>query len=111
MMAGVKSSTEEQIHAVSEYLERLANSRRASAVRAAPDGKAIFSQNCAACHGPNATGGVGPDITQATLEDITAAIEQVPIMVAMKVLGARDVKAAADYLADSRASRPAKVDQ
>jgi cytochrome c oxidase cbb3-type subunit 3 len=31
------------------------------------EGKALYSSNCAVCHGKDLKGGVGPDITQTTL--------------------------------------------
>jgi mono/diheme cytochrome c family protein len=38
-------------------------------------GKAIFAENCAACHGANATGGVGPSlIGEKSRKDLPAAI-------------------------------------
>jgi cytochrome c oxidase cbb3-type subunit 3 len=45
-------------------------------------GKAIFTANCAGCHGAEATGGVGPNLTDATwihggaLADITKTISE-----------------------------------
>jgi cytochrome c oxidase cbb3-type subunit 3 len=33
---------------------------------AVEEGKAIFSQNCAACHGPEAKGLIGPNLTDST---------------------------------------------
>lgn len=30
------------------------------------EGKQVFAQNCAACHGAEAKGGIGPDLTDAT---------------------------------------------
>jgi len=111
MMVGVKSSTETQLNAVGDYIHGLAEATPVLPMTALPDGEAVFQQNCAACHGPDATGLVGPNITSASLEDITAAIGRVPMMVAMKVLGARDIRAAAEYLADIRESKPARVDK
>ncbi|MEX0283545.1 MAG: c-type cytochrome [Paracoccaceae bacterium] len=29
-----------------------------------PEGQALFAQNCAGCHGADATGGIGPDLTR-----------------------------------------------
>ena len=102
MMVGVQSSSEAQIDAVGQYIQSLGVSAPVAAAPESPDGEEIFQQNCAACHGPDATGRVGPDITLASTDDITEAIDRVPMMIAMKVLGARDIKATADYLADVR---------
>ena len=104
MMVGVKSSTEGQIKAVGEYIHGLAEAP-ASAMPAPPDGAAVFAQRCAACHGADATGMVGPNITSASAEDITAAINRVPMMVVMKVLGAREIGAVAEHLAKVRAAK------
>ncbi|MFQ5548704.1 MAG: cytochrome c3 family protein [Woeseia sp.] len=101
LMFGLKSSTAEQINAVGDYIHGLADGAPASA-RAAADGESLFKRHCATCHGSDATGLVGPDITRASAEDITAAIEQVPMMIAMKVLGAREIRATADYLTEIR---------
>jgi cbb3-type cytochrome c oxidase subunit III len=42
------------------------------------DGRQLFEQNCAVCHGANARGGVGPDLTVAfsrlTRDDVAATI-------------------------------------
>jgi mono/diheme cytochrome c family protein len=108
MMVGVKSSTETQLNAVGDYIHSLAEAAPVLSMTALPDGEAEFQQNCAACHGPDATGLVGPNITSASLGDITAAIDRVPMMVVMKVLGARDIKAIADYLLEVRESKPPK---
>jgi predicted CXXCH cytochrome family protein len=111
MMIGVKSSSETQIHAVGAYIQKLAVSVPALPMPKSPDGEVIFKQNCAACHGPDATGLVGPDITLATTEDISGAIGRVPMMIAMKALGAKDIRATADYLAEIRKTKPARADE
>ena len=98
MMVGVQASTEAQLHAVGAYIKSLAVSTPIAATPNVPDGEAIFQQNCAACHGPDASGRLGPDIRLASIDDITAAIERVPMMLAMRILGANEIRAAADYL-------------
>jgi mono/diheme cytochrome c family protein len=98
MMAGVKTISEQQLDAVGEYIRRLADPAEPEIAQTPVDGEVIFKTHCAACHGPDGRGLVGPDITLASIADITGAIEQVPMMVAMKVLGARDIEATADYL-------------
>ena len=98
MMVGVQASTEAQLHAVGAYIKSLAVSTPIAATPNVPDGEAIFQQNCAACHGPDASGRLGPDIRLASIDDITAAIERVPMMLAMRILGAKEISAAADYL-------------
>jgi cytochrome c oxidase cbb3-type subunit 3 len=40
----------------------------AAATAAKPDGKALFAGKCAMCHGADAKGGFGPDLTKATYE-------------------------------------------
>lgn len=47
-----------------------------------PDGAAIYSQNCAACHGPNGEGGVGPALDRIpevfpNIDDIDAWVANV----------------------------------
>jgi mono/diheme cytochrome c family protein len=53
----------------------------AAAKRQAPDGKAIFAQRCAACHGANGEGGVGPPLNKGSgttlLEDFPDAASQI----------------------------------
>jgi predicted CXXCH cytochrome family protein len=107
MMAGVKAITEQQLNAVGEYIGQLTGPGPPEDALSSLDGEAIFKMNCAACHGPDAKGLVGPDITLASTEDVTAAIEQVPMMVAMKVLGARDIEATVGYLTNIRGSERA----
>jgi mono/diheme cytochrome c family protein len=111
MMAGVRSMTVQQIGAVGEYIGSLAVASVEQTMPGLPDGKAVFNMNCAGCHGADARGLIGPDITHASVEDITTAIESVPIMIAMKVLGARDISATADYLVEIREPDPAEAQQ
>jgi cytochrome c oxidase cbb3-type subunit 3 len=40
----------------------------APAAGATPDGKALFADKCAMCHGADAKGGFGPDLTAASYE-------------------------------------------
>lgn len=111
MMVGVKSITEQQVTAVGKYIEGLAAIAVAETTPKPLDGEAIFKMNCAACHGSDARGQVGPDITLASTEDIRGAIDRVPMMVAMKMLGAREITATADYLAEIRNLKPAKANE
>jgi len=52
----------------------------AASTESAPDAAAIYAQRCAMCHGKNANGGIGPDLTAAdyangkTPEAITKSI-------------------------------------
>lgn len=48
------------------------------------DGKALYQANCAACHGANATGNIGPNITGKNGKDIAKAINSVPMMISLK---------------------------
>jgi mono/diheme cytochrome c family protein len=98
MMIGVQSLTEQQIAAVGAYVGSLAVSAAVDTAQQPPDGDALFNTHCAACHGADARGRVGPDIVVASFNDITAAIDRVPMMIAMKTLGARDINAVADHL-------------
>lgn len=80
-------------------------------VAAAPavDGAEVFKTNCVACHGPEAKGGVGPNLTDAewkngsgTLADIEATINNGVAGTAMiswtPLLGADKVKAVSQYV-------------
>lgn len=109
MMLGVIGSTDQQIEAVGQYLLSLGDDALVASLEEQSDGETIFNQRCAACHGPNATGRVGPDITQASVDDIALAIEQVPMMVAMKILSVTEIRAAALYLASLHNSNPQPV--
>ncbi|MEY3214411.1 MAG: cytochrome c oxidase, cbb3-type, subunit [Pseudomonadota bacterium] len=83
----------------------------AEQVAAAPavDGAEVFKTNCVACHGPEAKGGVGPNLTDAewkngggTLADIEATINNGVAGTAMiswtPLLGAEKVKAVSAYV-------------
>jgi mono/diheme cytochrome c family protein len=111
LMFGLQTTPEEDINAVGEYLQGLAVIAPVAAEPVTSDGEALFKLHCAACHGPDGAGLVGPDIRFASTEDITVAMEQVPMMIATQVLGAKDIKATADYLADIRDSQPTRVEQ
>lgn len=42
-----------------------------------PDAAALFAQQCAACHGQDGEGGVGPNLTGLSDSDLSAAAEQI----------------------------------
>ncbi|UWQ19937.1 cytochrome c [Jannaschia sp. M317] len=42
-------------------------------------GQALFAENCVACHGSDATGGVGPDLTQLSARN-GGVFPQVPVL-------------------------------
>jgi predicted CXXCH cytochrome family protein len=111
LMFGLKTSSQDDIEAVAKYLQSLVREASITAESTTADGEALFKRHCAACHGPDGTGLVGPDITHASTDDITTAIEQVPMMIAMKVLGSKDIRATADYLGRIRQSIPTRVDE
>lgn len=50
----------------------------------AATGKALYRANCAACHGANATGGIGPNIVGRNAKDVTYALNNVPMMMSFK---------------------------
>ncbi len=50
----------------------------------AATGKALYQANCAACHGANATGGIGPNIVGRNAKDVTYALSNVPMMMSFK---------------------------
>jgi len=65
----------------------------------AADGKTLFQSNCAACHGADATGGVGPNIQGKNAEDIEKALNSVPMMAGLKgTITKADAKAIGNYL-------------
>ena len=45
-----------------------------------PDGADLFATNCAACHGSDASGSIGPNIQGKTAADIQSAIDTVSAM-------------------------------
>ena len=80
-------------------------------VAAAPavDGAEVFKTNCVACHGPEAKGGVGPNLTDAewkngsgTLADIETTLNKGVTGTAMiswtPILGDEKIKAVALYV-------------
>lgn len=72
------------------------------------DGKAIFQQNCAVCHGANAEGGIGPNLTVAFARLTEAEVAQTivtgrlntnrPSMPSWAFLGDDAVKALVQFL-------------
>jgi cytochrome c551 len=71
-----------------------------------PDGQAIFTQNCATCHGDNGEGAVGPQLNGgAVLDDFPNADAQVAFVTngggGMPAFGDRlspeEIKAVVDY--------------
>jgi len=50
----------------------------------AATGKALYQANCAACHGANATGGIGPNIVGRNAKDVIYALSNVPMMMSFK---------------------------
>ncbi len=64
-----RSSAQELEEAVAERAKATATVGTAVAAAGPADavsGKAVYDQNCVACHGPELKGGVGPDLTDAT---------------------------------------------
>ena len=68
----------------------------------APDGAALYTNNCAGCHGPaDATTKAGADIAR-----INAGIANEPTMSSLSTLSAAEVKALADFLATATPPPP-----
>jgi cytochrome c oxidase cbb3-type subunit 3 len=71
-------------------------------------GKAIFTQNCVACHGADLKGGVGPDLTDAvwihggTLANITnvitVGVPEKGMLTWGPILGAEKISQVAAYV-------------
>jgi len=60
----------------------------------------LFQSNCAACHGADATGGVGPNIQGKNAEDVIEAINKVPMMISLKgSITKADADSIGNYLA------------
>ncbi len=65
----------------------------------AATGKTLYQTSCAACHGANATGGVGPNIVGRSAKNVADAIKDVPMMAGLKgTITNADEKAIGDYL-------------
>lgn len=111
MMAGAKAMPARQLDAIGEYLAKSAAATVPQDMRAPPDGEEIFQSHCAACHGPDGKGKIGPDISLSSVADINGAIEKVPMMIAMKVLGARDIQATVEYLTEIRPPEQVQSEQ
>jgi cytochrome c oxidase cbb3-type subunit III len=82
-------------------------------------GKAAFNTNCAACHGANGEGGVGPNLTDdywlhgGDIKDVFRTIKFGYPEKGMKAwqqdLGARQIHETASYIASLRGSKPANA--
>lgn len=97
LMHQLRVLTPEEIGAVGSYLQQIPRGKPTPR-----EGRRVFKANCEACHGTDAKGLVGPDISQLAAPDITAAIARVPMMIGMKGLDERDIEAVAVFLADAR---------
>ncbi len=65
----------------------------------AATGKALFQENCAACHGANATGVIGPNIQGRDGKDVIKALGSVAMMASLKgVITKADAEEIGKYL-------------
>ncbi len=65
----------------------------------AATGKALFQANCAACHGANAKGVVGPNIRGKDGKDVKDALASVAMMAGLKgTITKTDAEAIGKYL-------------
>ncbi len=65
----------------------------------AATGKALFQANCAACHGTNAKGVVGPNIRGKDGKDVIKALGSVAMMAGLKgTITKTDAEAIGEYL-------------
>jgi len=63
-----------------------------------PAGSALYLLHCAACHGEDAKGKIGPNIQGIAVSFITAAINVIPIMRGHSTLPLEDQEEIAAYL-------------
>lgn len=96
LMSDLASLSPEDLHAIVESLP--AGTPVVVPPDGATDGTVLFSTNCAGCHGPDATGLVGPAIRGVNEAGITEAIGRVAMMVAMKSLSAESIHEIGEYL-------------
>ena len=61
-------------------------------------GEELFSNNCAACHGDDATGATGPNIQCKTKTDIDNAIDNVSAMSSLSSITDEERDSIADFL-------------
>jgi len=65
----------------------------------AATGKALFQENCASCHGANATGVVGPNIVGKNGKDVLGALGRVSMMAGLRgTITKADAEAIGKYL-------------
>jgi hypothetical protein len=70
-------------------------------------GGSLFIRHCAACHGADAAGKIGPSIRGETIDLINAAIGSVPVMRGHAILSPEERQAIADYLSTPGEGLPA----
>jgi predicted CXXCH cytochrome family protein len=62
------------------------------------DGKTLFLQRCAGCHGADAEGKIGPSIKGASLDTVLAATDRVNLMMGLAALDPADLHAIVESL-------------
>ena len=90
-MNGLSSLSAADIQAISDYLVSLAPTTPPTG----NDGSALYTSNCASCHGP----GSNSAKAGATVTRIENSIVNVPSMTGLSSLSAADIQAIADFLA------------
>ncbi|GAB3904950.1 hypothetical protein GCM10028803_35110 [Larkinella knui] len=106
-----------------EYIKKVAGSINENTVTQLKDakgidaGKAIFTQNCVACHGANAEGKVGPNLTdaywlhggnvKAVFHVITEGVPEKGMVSWKKQLNPLQVQQVASYILSLQGSNPA----
>ncbi len=75
-------------------------------VVAGPPGGLLFIRHCAACHGADAGGKIGPRIRGETINLINTGISVVPLMRGHAILAPEERQAIADYLSISGGDLP-----
>lgn len=105
------------------YIRRVAGSINENTVRLVSDtksldaGKAVFLQNCVACHGQQGQGGVGPNLTdaywlhggtvRAVFHTITAGVPEKGMMAWSKQLNPLQIQQLTGYILSLQGSNPA----
>ena len=87
---------------------------------APPKGREIFRVNCSPCHGPEAKGAIGPDLTDATwihggrhedlLRTIRGGVDGTPMPSWSDILRPGDLHAVAAYIASLGPPAPRRED-
>ena len=98
-MKGLTSLTDAELQAIVDAIPDTSVTP-AAAVSSEPaaTGEGLYAAKCAPCHGADAKGLMGPEITGASSEDIKAAIDKVPMMQMLNTLTDDEVDVITEFL-------------